>query len=114
MMLQRWAKLYGGTPSEHALEPHLARLGHVLRFQYPVWGCGAFLDFAFPAQKVAVEVDGDEHRTKAGRLKDEARTAKLEARGWRVWRCTNSDCLSNPAEVVKRLVGAFPELERVK
>lgn len=113
-LLLRWSSLYKGTPAELSLEPHLCRLGRVVRFQYPIWSLGLFPDFAFINEKVLVEVDGDEHLTKAGMEKDAARTAKLEAKGWRVWRCTNSDCLSDPAEVVKRLVGAFPELERVK
>ena len=113
-LFSRWAKLYGGTPAELSLEPHLARLGRVLRFQYPIWSFGIFPDFAFINEKVVVEVDGGEHRTKAGRAKDAERTAKLEGKGWRVWRCTNDECLRDPAAVVERLVRDHPELERIK
>lgn len=107
MLLPRWAKLYSGTPSELALEPHLARLGHVYRFQHPVWSCGVILDFAWPGPKLALEVDGAEHRTKAGREKDAARTAKLAAKGWTVIRCTNEEAMSSPATVVSRVVEAL-------
>lgn len=106
-LLGRWAKLYHGTPSELALEPAIARLGLVYRFQHPVWSCGVILDFAFPGPLLALEVDGKEHRTKAGREKDEVRTAKLELKGWTVIRCTNEEALGDQATVINRVIEAL-------
>lgn len=103
LILGRWAKLYNGTKSELALEPHLAKLGRVYRFQHPVWSYGVFLDFAWPLEKVALEVDGAEHRTKAGKEKDAERTAKLERLGWTVVRCTNEEAQNEPDKVVARV-----------
>lgn len=104
-MLKRWASHYANQPDpERALEPAIAALGIRYRVQHPLWGLSLFLDFALPDYKVAIEVDGDEHRTAAGRRKDKLRTAKLNKAGWAVVRCTNEEALADPVATVARLM----------
>ena len=44
------------------------------------------LDFAHPAKKINVEIDGFHHRFDDSKMVDEARDADLEAQGWTVLR----------------------------
>ncbi len=61
--------------------------GAKFRRQHPV---GAFVaDFACPAAKLVVELDGFQHGDGAGLARDARRTAALEAEGWRVLRFWN-------------------------
>ena len=56
--------------------------GHRFRRQHPV---GAYIvDFAYPAGKLAIELDGSQHL--AREAADAARTAELARRGYRVIR----------------------------
>jgi very-short-patch-repair endonuclease len=60
----------------------------------------ARVDLAFPAARVAVEYEGDYHRTEAGRWrKDMIRIRRLEAAGWRVLR-VNADDLRDPTHLL--------------
>ena len=95
--LSQWVKYkinYAGTKHELALEPYIATLGVPYRFQYPAGHY--FLDFALPHQQVALEVDGDSHLRAAQKAKDTEKTAWLEARGWKVVRCKNSQVAKDP------------------
>jgi very-short-patch-repair endonuclease len=103
---QLWfAKLEKGTPAELNIEPFVAKLGIPYRFQKPFWGGPYFADFAFPTLMVILEIDGAEHRTVQGRIKDAQRTAYLEKNGWEVVRCTNEEALYQPEETIERLLG---------
>lgn len=108
--LARWSKLYANpTRSELALEPAIAAMGLPYRSQHPVFATGAILDFAvYPrgigGPKLAIEVDGKEHRTTVGLKKDAERTAKLEAKGWKVVRVTNEQAQADPRGTVERLI----------
>ena len=103
--LERWAKLYADqTPAERAIEPHIAKLGVPYRAQHPVFSCGFILDFALLDRKLAIEVDGKSHRGAAAKAADAERTAKLNAYGWTVVRCTNEEALADPAGTVARLM----------
>jgi very-short-patch-repair endonuclease len=102
--LMYWAKNYGGTEPELAMEPAIAALGTPYRFQHPFWGQHAIADFVLLKHKVILEVDGKEHRTLKGKREDAARTALLNKRGWTVVRCTNEEALEDPYEVVERLI----------
>lgn len=106
-MANRWCKLYPGTPAELALEPHIAALGTRYRTQYPLWLFDGRLRF-FPDvvlldHMIVIEVDDPSHLTPKKRRADAERTKKLEAAGWRVWRCTNHEALVDPAGTVARL-----------
>jgi very-short-patch-repair endonuclease len=107
LMLSRWAKLYSQpTKAEMALEPAIAALGVPYRFQHPIWALRVFPDFALPTLKLIIEVDDPSHNTKTKRAKDAERTAKLQARGWKVVRCTNEQAINDPRGTVARLLEA--------
>ena len=61
----------------------------------------AELDLAYPQWRVAVEYDGDQHRTdRTQYVKDIRRTAELERMGWIVVRVVAED---RPAEILRRV-----------
>lgn len=72
----------------------------------------ARLDFAYVAQRVAVEVDG--YRYHSGRrvwAQDRARSSSLAALGWRIVHVTKDDLLERPqekAEEIRRALGVHP------
>jgi hypothetical protein len=76
--------------------------------QIPVherWRLIAQLDMGWETYKVAVEYDGDQHRTDRRQYaKDQWRLRKLEAIGWIVIRVIAED---RPADVVRRVGGAL-------
>jgi very-short-patch-repair endonuclease len=117
-MLLRWARLYANmTPAEKALEPAIAAKGLPYRVQHPIWALSVFPDFVILPLKLVIEVDDPSHSTKAKRTADAERTAKLQAKGWRVVRCTNEEALSNPTATVDRLLrsaGLDPETLKKK
>lgn len=106
-LLSYWAKLYNGTPAEHALEPAVAALGQPYRFQHPLWALGVFPDFVLLGDRVALEVDDPSHATKKKRDADALRSKKLAAAGWRVARCTNAEALADPYGAVNRMMAAL-------
>ena len=93
------------TDAERKLWAHLsARKIAGVRFnrQFPI---GPFIcDFVSRTAKLVIEVDGGQHAVDVA--KDEARTAYLEARGYRVIRFWNND-------VMERIEGVVNEIERV-
>ena len=82
------------TDAERALWTRLRRKqldGARFRQQVPL---GAYVvDFLCLEERLIVEVDGGQHAL--GTAKDEARTAWLEERGFRVLRFWNNDVLKN-------------------
>ncbi|MBM3561380.1 MAG: endonuclease domain-containing protein [Alphaproteobacteria bacterium] len=89
------------TDAERSLWQALHALRPRWKFcrQYPVGGY--VVDFACPAAKLAVELDGGQHATRMAA--DAARTATLAARGYRVVRFWNNDVLENIAGVIAAL-----------
>jgi Protein of unknown function (DUF559) len=69
------------------------------------WGwCEAYLDMGWEDIKVAVEYDGDQHRSsRAQYVKDIRRLEMLERRGWIVVRVIAED---HPEDIVRRVLGA--------
>jgi very-short-patch-repair endonuclease len=66
-------------------------LGYRFRRQHPI---GArIVDFACPAAKLAIEVDGGQHAINDA--EDEARTQELASHGYRVIRFWNSDVMED-------------------
>lgn len=83
-----WIPLF--TPIEYGLWYDIRDCNAVLYPQYPVGRF--FVDFANPVAKVVVECDGAAyHQDKA---KDDARQREIESLGWKVFRITGRDCLS--------------------
>ncbi|MCW5751814.1 MAG: endonuclease domain-containing protein [Alphaproteobacteria bacterium] len=77
--------------------------GHKFRRQVVI---GRFIaDFLCPAHRLVVELDGGQHGEGAAR--DAARTAWLEARGYRVLRFWNNDVLENMEGVLVRILAAL-------
>lgn len=69
------------------------------RRQHPL---GPFIvDFACLKHRMAVEVDGGQHADNAA---DRRRTAWIERHGWRLIRFWNTDVLTNPDGVRKRIL----------
>ncbi|MCG5432490.1 hypothetical protein LV457_09325 [Mycobacterium sp. MYCO198283] len=65
----------------------------------------AMLDMGWEALKIAVEYDGDHHRTDRRQYaRDVRRYAELERRGWIVIRVLAGD---KPADILRRVVDAF-------
>ena len=77
--------------------------GMKFRRQHPI---GFFIaDFACPAAKLVVELDGGSHAEAHQARQDERRTAILEAEGWtvlRFWNPQNKDELDGVVEAIIR------------
>lgn len=90
------------TDAERKLWTHLsARKVSGVRFnrQFPI---GPFIcDFVSRTAKLVIEVDGGQHAVDVA--KDEARTAYLEAQGYRVIRFWNNDVLERIDGVVNEI-----------
>ena len=93
------------TPAERKLWEQLsARKLAGVRFnrQFPI---GPFIcDFVSRTEKPVIEVDGGQHAVDVA--KDVARTAYLQAQGYRVIRFWNND-------VLERIDGVVAEIERI-
>nr|WP_246730339.1 endonuclease domain-containing protein [Nitratireductor mangrovi] len=76
--LKLWSELRGHR---------LMRLG--FRRQMPI--SGYIVDFACPARKIIVEVDGSQHGRTGAALRDRARDRRLNLLGWTVLRFWNDD-----------------------
>lgn len=77
------------SPIEQALWADIRAEGMVLYPQHPIGRY--FVDFGHPLARVAIECDGAAfHRD---RLRDQQRQREIEARGWRVYRLSGSDCM---------------------
>lgn len=89
------------TPAEEALWRALSRVRPRFTRQLRL---GPFVaDFACRRARLIVEADGSQH---AESPTDEARSAALEADGWRVIRFWNSDIIDNLDGVVEAIVAA--------
>ena len=77
--------------------------GFKFRRQHPI---GPYIvDFACPAEKLVVELDGGQHAD-AG-YDDEARDKWLEQRGYRVLRFWNNDVLAETQAVLQSILTAL-------
>jgi very-short-patch-repair endonuclease len=82
------------------------RAGHLMnlkfRRQLPI--AGYIADFACPAKKLIVELDGSQHGDDEACQKDAARTRALENLGWKVVRFWNDDVLKDIDGVCMHIV----------
>ena len=81
------------------------RLPVKVRRQHPI---GRYIaDFAVPARKLVIEIDGGQHAEAVDR--DAARTRALQAHGYRVIRFWNNDVTDNLPGVLETIAA---EIER--
>jgi very-short-patch-repair endonuclease len=90
------------SPMESRVRVALVLGGLPPEVQYPVLlrGRRYRLDLAYPLHKVAVEYDGEEHRTQRRARSDLVREAALAAAGWRVLRFDADEVLFRPDRLV--------------
>ena len=90
------------TEAEKRLWRELRALPLPNRFrrQHPI-GKKRIVDFACPAAKLAVELDGGQHA--ARNSADEARSREIARRGYRVIRFWNGDVMDNLAGVLETI-----------
>ncbi len=81
--------------------------GHKFRRQHPLLP-GVIVDFACVANRLVVEADGGQHDPAT----DAARTARIQAAGWRIVRFWNNEILANPEGVVLAILTALGEQPR--
>ncbi len=96
---------FAQTPTEEALWRELrgGKLGAVVRRQYVV---GRYIaDFAVPARRLVIEVDGAYHATRRGA--DARRDRELGRRGWRMLRLPAELVARDAAEAVRRVRAAL-------
>jgi very-short-patch-repair endonuclease len=101
--LEKWAYNYDNpTYAELCLEPYIASLGQVYRFQHRIWHyC---LDFYIPVYRLAIEVDGDSHNTVKGKAKDIERDSWLRDRqDIYTLRFSNQQATSEPEAVISHI-----------
>jgi hypothetical protein len=65
------------------------------------------VDFACPAARLIIEVDGSQHGEGKNRRRDEKRTQWLEAEGYRVLRIWNNDVCRNIEGVMEMVHAAL-------
>ena len=86
-------------------------LGYKFRRQYSV--DQYIIDFYCPELKLAIEVDGESHFTRAAREYDRQRQDHIEAFGIRFLRITNIDILENIGGVLDEIANNISEIEKV-
>ena len=64
-------------------------------------------DFACPAIRLAIEVDGPSHETPDQQAWDEMKTEYLRTSGWRVLRVTNAEIHETFGDVEARIISAI-------
>ena len=96
-----------GTDAERLLWRALRESGMKWKFrrQHPIGRCIA--DFACPARKLAVELDGGQHAGQAAA--DAARSAELADQGYRVIRFWNNDVIGNIEGVLTTIQQALEQ-----
>jgi len=99
----RWLLVDAGLPCPAVNVAARDYLGHFLTLP----------DLSYPDLKIAIEYDGDIHRTdKATWRRDIRRRQALEAAGWRVITCTADDVLRNPERLVAWVRAAIRDRTR--
>jgi very-short-patch-repair endonuclease len=92
-----------------ALERRGLRRGIDFATQYPL-RYSFVLDFAFPEQKIAVEVDGQPwHSSPAAKERDGFKNYILNKRGWRLYRFWDDEIMEEVDECVDLVLKAVKE-----
>ena len=67
------------------------------------------IDFACHSAKLAIELDGGQHYSDMGEQADAARSAVIEARGFKVLRFSNHEVMTNRVGVLETIAAAVAE-----
>lgn len=59
------------------------------------------VDIACPEKRIAIEVDGESHRTAAVKKKDDKKANLLRSFGWQVFRFSNQEAMERTADCVR-------------
>ena len=98
------------TPAErklwHALRGHRLE-GISFRRQMPI--AGSIVDFAAPAHRLIVELDGSQHGVARGARADRLRDETLAGLGWTVLRFWNPDVMNELDGVCRKILDACEE-----
>lgn len=85
---------------------------HGLKPQHPVFDGKYRIDFALPAKKIGIELDGYAwHSDRKTFTKDRARQRELEADGWRLIRFSGSEITNDPAGCVRQAAALVARFE---
>ncbi|GLR53306.1 hypothetical protein GCM10007923_45210 [Shinella yambaruensis] len=82
-------------------------MGLGFRRQMPI--AGYIVDFACPAHRLIVEVDGSQHALSASLDYDANRTTRLEEDGWLVLRFWNDEILNDIDGVCRHILATLEE-----
>ena len=97
-----------GTPAEATLWTVLQKkqvAGRKFRRQHSIGNY--IVDFYCPAEKLAIELDGEGHFTSAGFLKDKERDAYLNENGITVLRFENKEVYHNLEGILEEIIDHF-------
>jgi very-short-patch-repair endonuclease len=100
------------TDAERKLWRQLWRIpidGSHFRRQVPIGPY--FADFACHQIGLIIELDGSQHATNEGLVRDQQRTAFLKAQGYRVLRFWNAEVLTEPDAVLDTIFAAVRDRE---
>lgn len=114
---QRYRREEGKSPKTHicwSLNRGELRLSELLltvgvphQRQVLIPGTRFTVDFFFPEEKLAVEVDGTQHRLPPFQARDREKEAVLTALGWKVLRFDAQEVLRSTDEVLLKVVKAL-------
>ncbi|TGP21630.1 MULTISPECIES: DUF559 domain-containing protein [unclassified Mesorhizobium] len=79
-------------------------MGLSFRRQMPI--AGYIVNFACPAKKLIIELDGSQLASPEVEVSDATRTAKLEALGWTILRFWNDDVIRDIDNVCQYMIAA--------
>ena len=82
-------------------------MGLSFRRQVPVGNY--IVDFACPAHRPAIEVDGPSHSFDDAITRDKTRTGYLNDEGWQVLRFSNEEVIQNIDECCRRILAVLTE-----
>jgi very-short-patch-repair endonuclease len=99
--------------AEVVLWSHLRRkavLGLGFRRQFPIGPY--FADFACPAIRLVIEVDGSTHWTEAAQARDVQRRLFLVSQGWHEIRVSNEEVFRDLDRVLEYVIATAAELRK--
>jgi very-short-patch-repair endonuclease len=94
----------GYSETEELVWELLRKLGWVWRLKWKEDGGWVEMDLAHMDRKLNVELDGREHFFPKRKARDQARDAKLTARGWKILRIPNAEVDASPEDVARRIL----------